>query len=272
MSSIKNSRVLITGGASGIGLLMGQKCIEDGCKSLVIWDRDAAALKKAVEKFQNKNVQILTAEVDVSDLKSLEVAYKNLVADIGGIDILINNAGIIVGKYFWEHSPTDIDRTLAVNTSALMHIARMALEQMIQNNKGHIVNIASAAGLVANPKMSVYCGSKWAVVGWSDSLRLELEEKYPGIKVTTVLPYYINTGMFAGVKSWFVPILEPDYVASRIIKAIHKDSIFLRMPFLMNFVTLIKGVLPTRAFDLIVGKFLGIYKSMEHFKGHQKNN
>lgn len=272
MSQIKNSRILITGAASGIGLLMAEKCLNQGCSALVLWDRDSQTLKKVAEKLSSSTTntaKIIAQEVDVSNLQLIQAAFEHIEQSIGGIDILINNAGIIIGKYFWEHTHAEIDRTMDINSAALMHIARVVLNQMILQNKGHIVNIASAAGLVANPKMSVYCGSKWAVVGWSDSLRLELEEKYPNIKVTTVLPYYISTGMFDGVQSWFIPILKPDDVASKILKAIQKDSIFLQMPFLINFVTLIKGLLPARVFDLVVGKFLGIYKSMENFKGHK---
>ncbi|MDA1382144.1 SDR family NAD(P)-dependent oxidoreductase [Plesiomonas shigelloides subsp. oncorhynchi] len=95
-----------------------------------------------------------------------------------------------------------MNQTLAINTNALMHICREFLPGMLEKGEGRIVNIASAAGMVSNPKMSVYCGSKWAVIGWSDSVRLELEMAgYRNIKVTTVTLSYIDTGMFAGVKA-----------------------------------------------------------------------
>lgn len=93
-----------------------------------------------------------------------------------------------------------------------MHIALELLPEMILRGSGHIVNIASAAGFVSNPKMSVYVASKFAVVGWSDSLRLEMERNKTGVHVSTVTPYYIDTGMFAGVKT-LIPILKPEYAA-----------------------------------------------------------
>jgi short-subunit dehydrogenase len=115
--------------------------------------------------------------------------------------------------------------------------------------------------------MSVYCASKWAVIGWSDSLRLELEQAQSGVNVTTVTPYYIDTGMFAGVRSRVIPILKPQRVANAIVAAIAADRIFLRLPRLLNFVPLLRGMLPTRWFDRVGGEWLGVYHSMREFKG-----
>ena len=183
---------------------------------------------------------------------------------------MINNAGVVVGKYFHEHTHADIDFSMNINTSALMHIALEFLNDMIEKGEGHIVNIASAAGMVSNPKMSIYCASKWAAIGWSDSLRLELESIAKGVKVTTVTPYYISTGMFDGVKSRIIPIVKPETAANKIVKAIRKNRIFIRMPWLVYFLPLIKGILPVRWFDFIIGKGFGVYKTMDEFKGHQK--
>lgn len=188
--------------------------------------------------------------------------------ELGVVDVLINNAGIIVGKYFWEHSREDIYRTMNINANAPMHISQQFLPDMLQRNVGHICNIASSAGLTSNPKMSVYAASKWAVVGWSDSLRLEMKQLKKDVKVTTVTPYYINTGMFAGVRS-IVPILNPEKVARKIIKAIENDRIFLSMPWSMRFVRLSQGLLPIWLYDLVMNRVLGIYKTMDHFEGRK---
>lgn len=155
-----------------------------------------------------------------------------------------------------------------INISALMHITLEFLNDMIEKGEGHIVNIASAAGMVSNPKMSIYNASKWAAIGWSDSLRLELELISKNIKVTTVTPYYISTGMFDGVKSPIIPIVKPETAANKIIKAIKKNRIFIRMPWLVYTLPFIKGILPVRWFYFIIGKGFGVYKSMNEFKGH----
>lgn len=270
MSELKGKTVLITGGASGIGRLMGELLLKEGARRLIIWDLNSELLKQTTDELQAKGFEVEPFQVDVSNTKDVLSTFNEVKSRLGVIDILINNAGIIVGKPFSEHSHEDIDKTMSINASALMHLTKEALEGMIAQNTGHIVNIASAAGLVANPKMSVYCGSKWAVIGWSDSLRLELEHQHPGIKVTTVVPYYINTGMFNGVRSPVIPILKPLPVAHAIIQGIKKDKPFVRLPSIINFLPLIKGLLPLRLFDLVVGKWLGVYKSMDHFKGRNK--
>lgn len=270
MSELKGKTVLITGGASGIGKLMGELLLKEGARRLVIWDLNPELLNQTTENFRAAGFEVEPFIVDVSNTAQVISTFNEVKSRVGSIDILINNAGIIVGKPFADHTHEEIDKTMSINTSALMHLTKEALEGMITNKTGHIINIASAAGLVANPKMSVYCGSKWAVIGWSDSLRLELEHDHPGVKVTTVVPYYINTGMFSGVRSPIIPILKPLPVAKAIIQGIKNDKPFVRLPSIINFLPLVKGLMPLRMFDLVVGKWLGVYKSMDHFKGRSK--
>lgn len=270
MSTFKNKTVLITGGASGIGKLMGSLAIERGARSLIIWDINKKTLDETVGEFLLMQKNVRGFLVDVSNVEHIKSAAQQVKNDIGTVDILINNAGIVVGKYFDEHSHADIERTMMINASALMHVALEFLPRMIEQKNGHIVNIASAAGLVGNPKMSVYAASKWAVIGWSDSLRLEMEKLKTNVKVTYATPYYISTGMFDGVKtSVFIPINKPDTAAQKIIRAIEKDKLFVRMPSIVYILPFVKGILPTRAFDLIVGRFLKVYKTMDEFTGRK---
>jgi all-trans-retinol dehydrogenase (NAD+) len=267
MSSFRDSVVLVTGGASGIGKLMGEMSLQRGARALVIWDRDPAGLDKVVAEFGARGWIVLGQLVDVTDLVAIQRAAREVEAKFGGVDILINNAGIIVGKDFEDHDHAEIDRTMGVNAGAPMHVTREFLPGMLARGKGHVVNIASAAGMTANPKMAVYVASKFAVVGWSDSLRIELERKPGRLHVTTVTPYYINTGMFAGVTSPIVPILDPLKAATHIIRATEKNRIWCRMPGIVYAIPLFKGILPQRWFDVIVGKWFGIYRSMEDFRG-----
>lgn len=270
MSLFTEKTALITGGASGIGKLMGQLLLEKGLHTLVIWDLNKELLDNTSKEFTQQGFNVITTCLDITILTAVLDAADQLKKNNIKIDILINNAGIIVGKYFSEHSHDEIDRTISINTTALMHLSRIFLPAMIQRGNGNIVNIASAAGMVANPKMSVYAASKWAVIGWSDSLRLEMEIQKTGVHITTVTPYYINTGMFDGVKSNIIPILNPLKAAKQIIQGIEKNKIYVRMPGIVYVLPLIKGLLPARWFDTIAGKWLGIYKSMEDFTGRKK--
>jgi all-trans-retinol dehydrogenase (NAD+) len=101
-----------------------------------------------------------------------------------------------------------------------------------------------------------------------DSLRIEMKLLKKNISVTTVTPYYINTGMFEGIKS-VIPILKPESVARKIIHGIEHNRIFVSMPWSVHFIRLSQGLLPVRIFDWFAGSVLGIYKTMDHFKGHK---
>lgn len=267
MSQIKGSTVLITGGASGIGKLMGEMCLQEGAKRLIIWDIDREKTTDLASQLLSKGFEIHTYHTDVSNPDEIIMAATDIRQKFGGIDILFNNAGVIVGKEFHQHTHRDIDFTMRINAAALMHVALEFIPGMIERKKGHIVNIASAAGLIATPKMSVYVASKHAVVGWSESVRLELEAISKDLHVTTVTPSYINTGMFEGVRSPVVPILKPGTAAKKIIAGVKKNKIFIRMPRIVYLVPFLKGILPQRWLDTIVGKWFGFHKSMDAFKG-----
>ena len=190
MTKIKGNCVLITGGASGIGRIMGRMALESGARMLVRWGIDST-----VGEFGSLG-SVKGYRIDVSDSAAVEECFKRTGAECGDVDIVINCAGIVTGnKTFDKQNITDIERTMNINSVAPMVIALQALPGMLARGKGHICNIASAAGMLSNPKMSVYVASKWAMIGWSDSMRIELKEAGNKVRVTTVAPYYINTGM-----------------------------------------------------------------------------
>lgn len=269
MSQIKNKTALITGVASGIGKMMGKMLLQKGLDKLVAWDINEQLLHDTSNELIKQGFKVLPYVVDVMDTNAVITAASKVKKDIGKVDILINNAGIVVGKPFTEHTHNDIDRTMNINSTSLMHIAKEFLPGMTEDKGGHIVNIASAAGLVSNPGMSVYVASKWAVNGWSDSLNLEMKKMKCHVKVTTVTPYYINTGMFEGVKSKIIPIIDPLIAARKIIKGIENNKRFVRMPGIVYTLPFAKGILPASWFDLIIGKWMGIYDSMNDFKGRR---
>jgi all-trans-retinol dehydrogenase (NAD+) len=266
MSTLAGANLLITGAAHGMGKLVATLAAERGAARLILWDVRDDLLSVTAEELRSRFPQavLVTQAVDVSDTQALLRA-----ADVAGpVDILLNNAGVIVGKPFVEHTTAEIDHTIAVNTTALMYLTLRLLPAMIARGRGHIVNIASAAGLVANPGMSVYCASNWAVVGWSESLLLEMREACSGVHVTTVIPYYGKTGMFAGVTSSpLLPQMEPEHAARKIIRAIEKDQPRIRIPWQIYTLPVLKGLLPAPLFDLVVGKGLGVYQSMKTFTG-----
>ena len=265
---IRDKIVLITGGASGIGKIMVRLMLERKAK-VIIWDIHQEGIDRTIAEFSGKG-KVFGYKVDVSSLEQIQETAKKVKAEIGVVDILINNAGIVVGKYFNEHTPSDISKTIDINTNAPMFITREFLDDMLKQNSGHICNIASSGGLVSNPKMSVYAASKWALNGWSDTLRLEMKQMKKKVNVTTIMPYYIDTGMFDGVKSK-IPILEPEATALTIVKAIEKNKKLISIPgYIYRVTRLGQAIMSINMFDCFAGDILGIYKTMEQFKGRKK--
>lgn len=268
MKEFKGKQVLITGGASGIGKLMGEALLKKGAE-LIIWDISENNMATAVAELRPMG-NVTGMRVDVSDTAAVLKAAGEVKASGGTPDLIINNAGIVAGnRYFQEHSHDDIDRTMGINALAPMHVTLAFLPDMVARNSGHICNIASSAGLVSNPRMSVYVASKWSATGWSDSLRLEMEQQKLNINVTTVTPYFIDTGMFEGVRSPLIPILKPEKAVRKIIRGIERNRLFVSMPWSMHFVRLCQGVLPIHLFDWVMGKVLGVHNSMDNFTGRK---
>ena len=206
----ENANVLITGGASGIGKIMGRMALEKGAKCFIIWDINAAGIEATCQELSAYG-KVKGFVVNVADNDIVSEMYTKTVQECGDIDILINCAGVITSnKTFDLQHEDEIIRTMQINTIAPMFVARAVLPDMLRRNVGHLCTIASAGGMLSNPKMSVYAASKWGVIGWSDSVRIELQQMKTKVRMTTVAPYYINTGMFNGVKSRIIPILKPE--------------------------------------------------------------
>lgn len=269
MTRIRHTHALITGAASGLGLLLTEHFLAAGAAHVTLWDIDAAALEHAVTRLRAAGHAVTGYVLDITDAEALDRTVAAMDAAGIRVDILVNNAGIIVGKPFVEQQDTTIMREMAINAIAPMQITQRFLPRMVAQNRGHLVTIASAAGLVSNPRMSVYCASKWAAVGWSDSVRLELAQAGSAVRVTTVTPYYTSTGMFAGVQSPVIPIIEPAAVVTAIVEGIERNAIWVRTPRIVHLLPFVRGILPTRWFDIVVGRWFGVYRTMETFRGRE---
>ncbi|CAN5212480.1 SDR family oxidoreductase [soil metagenome] len=265
-----HKKILITGAASGIGKRFAEIISDRPGVHLFLWDRNPEILFENKSKMPDSE-NVLIRGVDVSNIDDVKKAAEELTADRNEPDIIINCAGIVVGKMFHEHTMEETQNTIQINTIGSMWVVQVFLNDMIRRGSGHIVNLASASGYIGNPRMSVYAASKWAVIGWSESLRIEMEKLKTGINVTTVIPSYIKTGMFEGVKPpIMVPLLETDQMVKLMIRGISRKKNTIEAPFMVRFVPLIKALLPDRAFSWVAGNFLGVYRSMDSFTGRNK--
>jgi all-trans-retinol dehydrogenase (NAD+) len=277
MKSVKGKRVLVTGGAMGMGRLFAERAIAERAAAVVLWDVDESALNETLTELiegpaSESGVEVSGWIVDVADAAAVADTAAAVLDDLGRIDILVNNAGVVRGnEYFWE---TDLERdtklTIDVNTLAPMYVAHELLPSMIgAPGECRMINLASAAGFTPNPRMAVYAASKWAVIGWSDSVRLELKQAgFDHVKVTTVCPYYVRTGMFDGAKSApLLPILDPAEVVDEAWSAMLAGRPFVVLPKTVMLSEMLKGVVPTGVRDFIADHVIGVYHTMDEFTG-----
>ncbi len=271
MQTVAGKTVLITGAAMGMGKIYAELTVKEGGQA-VLWDINEQGLNATAAELRAKGGKVHTYVVDVSKLEAIQQAAAKVKQDVGRVDILFNNAGVVRGKFFWEHDQIkDTWFTMSINALAPMYVAREFINDMIaaKETECRIVNIASAAGLVSNPRMSVYCASKWSCTGWSDSVRLELEQAgHNHVRVLTVNPSYIATGMFEGAKGMLMtPILTPEYVVEKVWAGMKSGRARLIMPWTVYLSNFFKGLLPLPLWDFVAGRIFGVYKSMEEFKG-----
>lgn len=268
---MNKKHIVITGAGSGIGKLLAIKCLNNDFHVTLI-DINANALEHFHQenKSQDANFTLLTADLcDKYDVVKIQNYIENSERPI---DVLVNNAGIVSGKNFIDLSKSDVEKTFQINVFAPFFLAQAALKSMIKRNKGQIINLCSASSLVGVPKLSDYAASKAAILSMDESIRLELKEIGSQVRTTAICPYYINTGMFDGVKTRFpflLPILKPEFVVEKIYQTIHGKDQRVILPFFVYSIFLIK-VFPPFIFDGLLS-FFGVNSSMEKFKGRSKN-
>lgn len=271
-SFYQNKTILITGAASGIGRRFAEKIYQLAKPNLILWDRNPEQLTELKDQLQSPS-NILTSDIDITDTGRIQDEADLLIKQQLLPDIIINCAGIVIGKFFHEHNFDEIERTMQINTTGSMWVTHAFINEMIQRGSGQLVNIGSASGYIGNPRMSIYAASKWAVLGFSESLRIEMKRLNTGVTVTTVIPSYINTGMFEGVKApLLTPILETDELVNRMIRGISKRKSEIKAPFIVHFVPFLKSILPKSIFDWLAGSILGVYNSMNTFQGRKPNS
>jgi NAD(P)-dependent dehydrogenase (short-subunit alcohol dehydrogenase family) len=192
MRGLSGKRVLITGGASGIGAATAERFLEEGARVCVL-DCDAPACE-AIRRQLPGICQTIVA--DVTDLMQVEAAFAEAVRELDGVDVLINNAGISIRHNFLDITPEEWDRVLAVNLTGVFYVAQTAARHMMQRNDregaGVILQTASTNGIMGYPFYADYNATKAAVIELTRSMALELA---PRIRVCAVAPGYVLTPM-----------------------------------------------------------------------------
>lgn len=265
---VRGAVVLVTGAASGIGALVAVQAAHRGARAVVLWDLDLPAAQDVATRVQAAGATCLAQRVDLRDAQEVEAAGRVVLERLGRVDVLVNSAGVVTGRRFEDLSEEDVVRTFDVNVLALYRVVRCFLPGMRTRDRGCVVTIASAAGLVGVARQTDYSASKFAAVGFMESLRSELRRSGSHVRTLVVAPYYVSTGMFAGVRTrvpLLLPVLEPERVASQVLDSVERGDARRILPWFANAVLLVKA-LPVPVADAITDLF-GISTTMDTFTG-----
>jgi short-subunit dehydrogenase len=231
--------IVITGASSGIGEKMAYKVARNGAIPILL-ARNVEKLAETAKIIEKEfKITCLYKRLDVSDLDSIKATFTDILAHIPRVDILVNNAGFGIFKEVTEATLDELKAMFDVNVFGLIACTKMVLPNMMDNHGGHIINIASQAGKLATPKSSFYSASKHAVLGFTNSLRMEVVKN--NIFVSAVNPGPIKTNFFIiadesgtyvkNVEKW---MLDPDDVAEKIVRMMLTSKRELNLPQWMN--------------------------------------
>ncbi len=188
MRGLEGKHVLITGGASGIGAATAARFLQEGCAVCVL-DRD----DKGRERIRRQLADLAgTVDADVSDLKQVQSAIHDAIRVMGGLDVVINNAGISIRHKFLDITPQEWDKIVAVNLTGVFYVAQTAARHMMEHDGGVILQTASTNGVMGYPYYADYNATKAGVIELTKSMALELA---PKVRVCAVAPGYVLTPM-----------------------------------------------------------------------------
>jgi short-subunit dehydrogenase len=243
--SLAGKVVFITGAARGIGRATAEALVAQQAR-VVIADLDGALAARTAAA-----LGVAAVQLDVTDHAAFTAVLDDVERDHGPLDVLINNAGVMPIGPFQESSFEAEYRQFAINVFAVMHGTREAIRRMRPRGQGHIVNVASMAGVVPTPGAATYCSSKHAVVGLCEALYWEL--RGTGLDLSYVLPTLVNTELAAGVqRTRAANIVEPEQVAVEIVSALRVPRLAVYVPRSMGAVTKVSGLLPRRVGERIM--------------------
>jgi uncharacterized protein len=250
MSKLQGKTIVITGASTGIGELIAYEVAAQGATPILM-ARSLERLVEITEKINNLySINALYYQLDVSDLDSVQAVFSDLFTKVKTVDVLVNNAGFGIFDSVVDADLAQMKAMFEVNVYGLIACTKWVLPKMIAQNSGHIINIASQAGKIATPKSSVYSSTKHAVLGFTNSLRMELSES--NIHVTAVNPGPIRTRFFdiadqSGnyVKNVDRFMLDPNAVARKITNAMFTSKREINLPGWMNIGSVLYTLFPT---------------------------
>ena len=256
--------VLITGAARGMGKLEALAFARDGAK-VVVTDIDEVGLLETATELRSIGYEVRSYVFDVSDRAACFDLAEKVNSEVGTIDVLVNNAGVVVCDEVLNLNENDLRRMMEVNYFGMVWMMQAFVPRMVARGSGNVVNMCSSAGKMGVPRLGGYCATKFAAIGVTDTIRPEL--KGSGVKFTIVNPGYVNTGMFTGSKVPFITRWqEPATVAEAIVEAVRRNHAEICVPrFAVRFATFMRGLCVPRVTDPL-NAMLGGHKSFDNWQ------
>jgi len=238
--------VAITGGARGIGRATAIALVGRGCR-VAIGDLDPDLADQTAQSLGGGTIAL---QLDVTDRESFSAFLDEAERQLGPVDVLINNAGIMPLGRFADEDDATARRMIDINLHGVIYGTKLALARMGPRNSGHIVNIASQAGKAGFPGGATYCATKHAVVGLSEAVRAELDGTEIG--VSCVMPAVVNTELASGLKeARGVKNLEPEEVADAIVEALETGRFDVWVPRSTQYIATVMNLVPRRGREAI---------------------
>ncbi|XP_017551700.1 retinol dehydrogenase 10-A [Pygocentrus nattereri] len=291
--SVSGQVCVITGAGGELGRLFAREFARRRA-TLVLWDINSTSNEETAEMVREIyreldtqtegsgseegsafQPQVYTYVCDVGKRESVYTTAERVRREVGEVDLLINNAGVVSGHHLLECPDELIERTMVVNCHAHFWTTKAFLPKMLEMNHGHIVTVASSLGLFSTAGVEDYCASKFGAIGFHESLSHEIKaSEKDGIKMTLVCPYLVDTGMFRGCRirkeiEPFLPPLRPEFCVKQAMRAILTDQPMVCTPRIVYMVNFMKSILPFEAI-VCMYRFLGADKCMYPFLAQRK--
>ncbi|MCI0704709.1 MAG: SDR family NAD(P)-dependent oxidoreductase [Planctomycetia bacterium] len=243
---------IVTGASSGIGWELAKQLAAEGCKVGLIARREAP-LRELASLIASAGGIALALVTDVGQREQVESAFANVREQLGPVDLVIANAGVGRPTLCDPVNMTDVEDTFRINLLGMIYTLSAALPEMLSRGSGHLVGISSLAGYRGLPCESAYCASKAAVNVYLDGLRMHLRKT--GVRVTTICPGFVKSPMTETNKFYMPQLMEADYAAKRILRAIKAGKKVYNFPWLLHLLIKLSRWLPDRAMIWAMGDY-----------------